>query len=389
MENFTNKQINFDILKERAHNLRWAEVPDGVIPLTAADHDFPCAPEVVEALTDYIKDGYFPYIENRGMERFKEDLAKSFRERKNEPVEAKYVLPIDSAARGMQVIADAFLQPGDECLVFDPVDFLFRTSMSNAGATIKLFPSNLKEDRISLEGLENYITPKTKMIGFCNPHNPTGKVFTAEELTKIADICGRHGVVVFADEVHSDFVHAPNRHQVFAKLSEAAKNMCVTAVNPAKTFNIAGLRTSSVVTMNPELQAQYQAALASCKLGREGFGIAGYVKAFTECDYYADQLLPYIQGNLHYVLDYIHEHFPQIGAYMPEGTFFLWLDCRKLPFKTQAELDRFFVEKVKLGLNPGDTFGVEGERFLRMNVACPRAYCEEAMRRMSAAFAEL
>ena len=117
MENFTNKQINFDILKERAHNLRWAEVPDGVIPLTAADHDFPCAPEVVEALTDYIKDGYFPYIENRGMERFKEDLAKSFRERKNEPVEAKYVLPIDSAARGMQVIADAFLQPGDECLL--------------------------------------------------------------------------------------------------------------------------------------------------------------------------------------------------------------------------------------------------------------------------------
>ena len=107
MENFTNKQINFDILKERAHNLRWAEVPDGVIPLTAADHDFPCAPEVVEALTDYIKDGYFPYIENRGMERFKEDLAKSFRERKNEPVEAKYVLPIDSVARGMQVIADS------------------------------------------------------------------------------------------------------------------------------------------------------------------------------------------------------------------------------------------------------------------------------------------
>ena len=177
MENFTNKQINFDILKERAHNLRWAEVPDGVIPLTAADHDFPCAPEVVEALTDYIKDGYFPYIENRGMERFKEDLAKSFRERKNEPVEAKYVLPIDSAARGMQVIADAFLQPGDECLVFDPVDFLFRTSMSNAGATIKLFPSNLKEDRISLEGLENYITPKTKMIGFCNPHNPMGMLY--------------------------------------------------------------------------------------------------------------------------------------------------------------------------------------------------------------------
>ena len=182
MENFTNKQINFDILKERAHNLRWAEVPDGVIPLTAADHYFPCAPEVVEALTDYIKDGYFPYIENRGMERFKEDLAKSFRERKNEPVEAKYVLPIDSAARGMQVIADAFLQPGDECLVFDPVDFLFRTSMSNAGATIKLFPSNLKEDRISLEGLENYITPKTKMIGFCNPHNPMGMVYPKEDL---------------------------------------------------------------------------------------------------------------------------------------------------------------------------------------------------------------
>ena len=252
MENFTNKQINFDILKERAHNLRWAEVPDGVIPLTAADHDFPCAPEVVEALTDYIKDGYFPYIENRGMERFKEDLAKSFRERKNEPVEAKYVLPIDSAARGMQVIADAFLQPGDECLVFDPVDFLFRTSMSNAGATIKLFPSNLKEDRISLEGLENYITPKTKMIGFCNPHNPMGMLYTKEDLDYLLTLSEKYGFYIMNDEIWSDMIYPEAHFNSLLEFGPERNKRTLTVYGFSKTFGVAGLRIGCVYATNQE-----------------------------------------------------------------------------------------------------------------------------------------
>ena len=384
---------NFDEIVDRrgTNSSKWLKYPADVLPMWIADSDFRCAQPIVDEMKRLAEHGVYgyPYVQEGSFERA---TVRWCHVRYDWDFEESMVDFVPSTGTALAVAVKAFCEPGDKVLMQTPIYPPFTAVTQKNGCTASNNPLIFRDGKweIDFEDFERRAAdPKCKLFLLCNPHNPTGKVFTAEELTKIADICGRHGVVVFADEVHSDFVHAPNRHQVFAKLSEAAKNMCVTAVNPAKTFNIAGLRTSSVVTMNPELQARYQAALASCKLGREGFGIAGYVKAFTECDYYADQLLPYIQGNLHYVLDYIHEHFPQIGAYMPEGTFFLWLDCRKLPFKTQAELDRFFVEKVKLGLNPGDTFGVEGERFLRMNVGCPRAYCEEAMRRMSAAFAEL
>lgn len=162
--------------------MRWAEQDADVIPLTAADHDFPCAPEVVQALQDYIKEGYFTYTPHRGFPSFKKAIAKAMKERKNEDVNPDFVLPIDSAARGMKVIADAVLQPGDEVIVFDPVDFLFRTSMESAGAKVILFPTNLQSDCVSLEGLEDYITPKTKMLGFCNPHNPMGMLYKKEDL---------------------------------------------------------------------------------------------------------------------------------------------------------------------------------------------------------------
>ena len=156
MVDFTNKSIDFQVLRQRAFNLRWAEVPEGVIrwaevpegviPLTAADSDFHPAPEIAEAMIQYIQGGYFSYTPKRGFPEFKEAIAKALWERKQEKVDPELILPIDSAARGMDAIAKAVLEPGDEAIVFDPVDFLFKTSMEAAGAKIVLFPMKLRED---------------------------------------------------------------------------------------------------------------------------------------------------------------------------------------------------------------------------------------------------
>ena len=146
MNSFTNSEVNLEVLKKRAYNMRWAEVEEGMIPLTAADPDFPAPREIADSLIEYIKGGYFSYTPKRGFPEFGESLARAVKNRKNEDIDPKLVLPVDSAARGMHIIAQAVLTPGDEALVFDPVDFLFKTSMEAAGAKVNLFPMKFRED---------------------------------------------------------------------------------------------------------------------------------------------------------------------------------------------------------------------------------------------------
>ena len=209
MAEFTNNQVKLDVLKQRAYNMRWAEVEEGVIPLTAADPDFPAPKAIDDALISYIQGGYFSYTPKRGFPEFKESLVRALKERKNEEIDPELVLPIDSAARGMHVIAQTILKPGDEALVFDPVDFLFKTSMEAAGAKVNLFPMTFREDgTIVFSHIEEYITPKTKMLGLCNPHNPLGKVYPKEDLEYLLDLSEKYGFYIMNDEIWSDIVYS-------------------------------------------------------------------------------------------------------------------------------------------------------------------------------------
>lgn len=384
MENFTNKQINFDILKERAHNLRWAEVPEGVIPLTAADHDFPCAPEVVDALTDYIKDGYFPYIENQGMPRFKEDLAKAFNERKNEHVEAKYVLPIDSAARGMNVIAHAFLQPGDECIVFDPVDFLFRTNMEDAGATIKLFPTKVKDGYITLEGLEDYITPKTKMIGFCNPHNPMGLLYTKEELDYLLTLSEKYGIYIMNDEIWSDMIYPGNRFNSLLEFGPERNQRTLSVYGFSKTFGVAGLRIGCVYATNQEnydklvAASMVESTVGGINLLSQIAGIACLEKGF----YRVEQFIQQITENRDYALERIAK-MPGITCHKPSATFVIFPDITATGMDP-VDLVALLKDKYKLAIVPGGKrfFGPGSEGHVRICLATSHEVLAEGLNRL-------
>ena len=384
MKGFTNDNINFDILKERAFNLRWAEQPDGVIPLTAADHDFPCAPEVVEALQDYIKDGYFPYIPNRGIKRFKEDLANTFRERKHEDVEAEYVLPIDSAASGMYVIARAFLKPGDECIVFDPVDFLCRTSMEPMGATLMLFPSSLKNDRISLEGLEDYITPKTKMIGFCNPHNPMGMLYSKEDLNYLLNLSEKYGFYIMNDEIWSDMIYPGNRFNSLLEFGSERNKRTVSVYGFSKTFGIAGLRVGCIYCTNQEnydavvKSSMVDETIGGINLLSQVAGIACLEKAFYRVDEFVQQMTE----NRDYALERIIK-MPGIKCHTPQATFVIFPDITETGMDP-VDLVNLLREKYKVAIVPGGKrfFGPGSDGHVRICLATSHEILEEGLNRI-------
>lgn len=386
MKGFTNENIKFDVLRQRAYNMRWAEQDTDVIPLTAADHDFPCAPEVVQALQDYIKEGYFTYTPHRGFPSFKQAIAKAMKERKNEDVNPDFVLPIDSAARGMKVIADAVLQPGDEVIVFDPVDFLFRTSMESAGAKVILFPTNLQSDCVSLEGLEDYITPKTKMLGFCNPHNPMGMLYKKEDLDYLLRLSEKYGFYIMNDEIWSDMIYPECEFTSLLHFGAERNARTLTVYGFSKTFGLAGLRIGCVYTMNQEMYDRVvKASLVDTTIGgidalSQIAGEAALKYGFPRVDAFRAQ----IAENRDYALARI-EKMPGIKCHKPQATFVLFPDITGTGWDP-VELIDVLKEKYRVALVPGGArfFGPGSEGHIRICLSTSHEVLEEGLNRLEA-----
>lgn len=386
MKGFTNENIKFDVLHQRAYNMRWAEQDADVIPLTAADHDFPCAPEVVQALQDYIKEGYFTYTPHRGFPSFKKAIAKAMKERKNEDVNPDFVLPIDSAARGMKVIADAVLQPGDEVIVFDPVDFLFRTSMESAGAKVILFPTNLQSDCVSLEGLEDYITPKTKMLGFCNPHNPMGMLYKKEDLDYLLRLSEKYGFYIMNDEIWSDMIYPECEFTSLLHFGAERNARTLTVYGFSKTFGLAGLRIGCVYTMNQEMYDRVvKASLVDTTIGgidalSQIAGEAALKYGFPRVDAFRAQ----IAENRDYALARI-EKMPGIKCHKPQATFVLFPDITGTGWDPVDLID-VLKEKYRVALVPGGArfFGPGSEGHIRICLSTSREVLEEGLNRLEA-----
>lgn len=386
MKGFTNENIKFDVLRQRAYNMRWAEQDADVIPLTAADHDFPCAPEVVQALQDYIKEGYFTYTPHRGFPSFKKAIAKAMNERKNEDVNPDFVLPIDSAARGMKVIADAVLQPGDEVIVFDPVDFLFRTSMESAGAKVILFPTNLQSDCVSLEGLEDYITPKTKMLGFCNPHNPMGMLYKKEDLDYLLRLSEKYGFYIMNDEIWSDMIYPECEFTSLLHFGAERNARTLTVYGFSKTFGLAGLRIGCVYTMNQEMYDRVvKASLVDTTIGgidalSQIAGEAALKYGFPRVDAFRAQ----IAENRDYALARI-EKMPGIKCHKPQATFVLFPDITGTGWDPVDLID-VLKEKYRVALVPGGArfFGPGSEGHIRICLSTSREVLEEGLNRLEA-----
>ncbi len=388
---FTNEDVRLDVLKERAFNMRWAEVKTGVIPLTAADPDFPAAPEISKALIEYIKGGYFPYVPNRGLKAFKESISRALA-KKDEIVDSELILPIDSAARGMDVIAKTVLRPGDEAIVFDPVDFLFKTSMENAGAKIVLFPMKINENgNIDFSSLEDYITPKTKMIGLCNPHNPLGKTYPIDDLDYILSLSEKHGFYIMNDEIWSDIVYSDSKFISILSLGPERNRKTVSVYGFSKGFGIAGLRAGCVYCQDEEL---FEKIVDSSNVDKTIGGISSLsqiagIACLDECSYWVKEFVEYLQKNRDYAVKRLNA-MPGIVCNNPEATFVLFPDITETG-KSSEEIVNYLKEKKDVFIVPGGSrfFGPGSEGHVRICIATSRELLIEALDRIEQGIREL
>lgn len=387
MNYFDNKNVNLSALKKKAYNFRWAEVPEGMIPLTAADPDYPCAPAIKKAMSDYIEDGYFSYTPKLGLEEFNQAFVSYVKVRKNEDIKAENVLPVDSAARAMYIIAKAFLKPGDEMIVFDPCDFLFRESCLAAGAAPVYYPAVLDAEnrKMDLSKLEEYITDKTKMLGLCNPHNPYGLVYTKEELDYIMQICEKHNILIMNDEIWSDIIYPD---AVFNSIYCLGNDRCrrvLSVFGFSKSFGLAGLRIGCVYTSDNDMFEKIVEAsdVMSTAGGAASISQVAAAAAMKEAEGWLDEFINHLAGNRDFAVKYINENIPGLHAYKPEGTYLLYVDIKELRINS-AEFIEYLKMNANLAIIPGghQFFGEQSEGYVRICIATSREILEEGLKRL-------
>lgn len=381
---FENEKVKLDVLKKRAYNLRWAEVADGVIPMTAADPDYPVAKEITDAMMEYIQDGYFSYTPKMGFESFKEAISKALYERKGEDIPASQILPIDSAARAMDIIAKSFLKAGEEMIVFDPCDYLFREACLQAGGTPVFFPADLKDGLIDLSKLEEYITPKTRMIGLCNPHNPYGKSYTKEQLDFLMSLCEKYDLYIMNDEIWSDIMYPDAQFNSIYCLGNERCGRVLSVFGFSKSFGLAGLRIGCMYTTNKEC---FDKLVETSQVLSTAGGIASISQvageaACSKAYYWVDEFVKHLVVSRDYAVEEINK-IPGLKAYRPDGTYLLYVDMSAYQMKAVDFVD-YLKEKVKLVIVPGGKqyFGDLSEGHVRICFATSRAILEEGLKRL-------
>lgn len=382
--NFSDADINMKALRQRAFNLRWATQPEDVIPLTAADPDFKCAPEIIEAINAYSAERTFAYGPAEGLKEFREVISRTVGERKNIKTSPDLILPVDSAAQGMFVIAKYCLQPGDEAIVFDPVDFLFKTSVEAAGGVAALFPVDVTTGKFDADHLRSLITPKTKMICLCNPHNPIGKVYSKEELEQIGQIAVKHDLWIMNDEIWSDIIFPHTTFTSIASLSPEIAERTLTVYGFSKSFGLAGLRVGFIISPSAMV---HEGIIETSMVRTTAFGVSTVSQvaaqaAFEKCWYWVDGFLQHLTVNKNYAVDRLNK-MPGISCHNPQGCYLVFPDI-KATGRSSTILTELFLKEGRVAVVPGAAkwFGPGAEGHIRICIATSHNFLKEGLDRM-------
>ena len=381
---FGADQVNLDILKKRAFNLRWASVPEGVIPLTAADLDFPCAYPIREAISKYAQDGYLSYGPPEGLLAFREALSENYRLSKKVDVDPGNILPVNSASFGIYLICKTFLAPGDEAIIFDPVDFLFRYSVEAVHAIAVPFAIPAGTNNVEFGALEEIITPRTKMICLCNPLNPTGKVFTKEDLIQLGEIATKHDLIILSDEIWSDIIFKPHQFTSISSLDEEIKNRTITVTGFSKSYGLAGLRIGAVLAPNKEYYSKlFLASLHQSTI--HGSNVLGQIAATTalrECGDWLTEFLIHLQKMRDLCVTELNS-IKGFHCIAPEGCYVAFANITETGLSSEA-IQKLILEKSKVSVIPGlkQWFGEGAEGYIRISFATSETILTEAFSRI-------
>jgi cystathionine beta-lyase len=353
-----------------------------VIPMWVADMDFKTPSFILEAIRKRTEHEILGYsIRN---ESFYVSVTNWMQKRHQWEVPKSWITFSPGVVPALTMAVLAYTQPGDKVIIQSPVYFPFYTSVQNTGR--QLVNNQLKRVGgkyvIDYEDLERQIDSRTKMIILCNPHNPVGRVWTKDELLKLADICIKNNILILSDEIHSDLIFSPNKHVPLMTVSDAVAEICISTYAPSKTFNLAGLSTSILIIKNTQFRKKFDNYLNDFHLnGGNIFGNVALESAYKNGEEWLEELLCYLSGNIEIVRNFALKHSDKMDLIEPEATYLLWCDFAKLKF-SDKELENFMIKKARLGMNSGVMFGSGGSGFCRMNIACPRAILLQALNQL-------
>lgn len=383
----TNMKYDFDKVTPRCgtNSYKWDSTDDReVLPMWVADMDFPTAPCIINALEKRVEHGIFGYT--RVPEEYYDAVISWFSRRHHWKPRREWFIYTSGVVPALSAVIKALTNVGDKVLTLTPVYNCFFSSIRNNGCELDSCALRYEDNTFSIdyEDLERRAAdPKTTLMLLCNPHNPSGRVWTREELRRIGDICIKNNVVVVADEIHCELVHPGFTYTPFASVSEEFQKHSVTCVAPSKAFNIAGLQIANIIVENDKWRQRIDKAInlnEVCDVNP--FGVIATIAAYNEGEEWLNQLLQYIHGNYLFFKDYCEEHLPQLPVAPLEGTYLAWMDCRSLGISSE-ELEEELMKEAKLWLNAGSMYGKEGEGFMRWNLACPRQLVKEGIERFS------
>ena len=361
---------------------------DDVIPLWIADMDFKTAQPIIDALKARAEEGIWGYTARP--DSYFEAIRGWQKRRNGWDIDQSLMSFSLGVVQTISAMVKLFTPEGGSVLIQTPVysEFYDMTEAWNRRVLENQFIEKDGKWEMDWADFEAKLE-EADLFLLCNPHNPLGIVWTPEELCRMVELCMKHHVVLFSDEIHSDLIFHGKKHTPTATVSPEAAQYVVTGISGTKTFNLAGLQASTAVFPNAHMKQVFDHYWQCMDIHRNNaFSLTAMQAAFNEGEEWLEQLLAYLSDNFDFVVNYCREHIPQIKTYAPDATYLMWLDCRELGLDNEA-LRRFMIEKAKLGLNEGYTFGRSLSGYMRLNAACPRSVLEQAMKQLEAAVKSL
>ena len=377
---------NFDeiIPRRNSNSCKWdSAADDRILPLWVADMDFRAAPPIIEAFERRVRHGIFGYT--KVPQAYFDAVTGWFEKRHNFTFLKEWTLYTTGVVPALSAIIKALTVPGDNVIVQTPIYQCFFSSIRNNGCEISVNQLLYQDGTytIDFDDLEAKASdPRAKLLLLCSPHNPVGRVWSKEELTRIGNICLKNGVTAVSDEIHCDLVYEGYRHIPFVSINEDFLRHSVTCTAPSKTFNIAGLQIANIHAADETIRKKINKALninEVCEIN--SFATDALIAAYNEGETWLEELKKYLFGNYLYLKDFFEKHFPQFPVLPLEATYLVWVDCSVLK-KSSAEIAEMLLEKEGLWVNAGTMYGAGGENFIRLNIACPRALLAEGLQRI-------
>lgn len=364
--------------------------PEDILPLWVADMDFKVADEITDAITKVVSHGIYGYTDSK--DDYFDALKNWYLTNYSWEIKKEWLVKTPGVVYAIATAIRAFTNPGDAIIIQQPVYYPF-FKMIQLNDRVVVNSPLVNHDGFYEMNFEEFeqkiIDNKVKVFILCSPHNPVGRVWTTEELTRIGEICLKHNVLVISDEIHSDFIYEGYKHTVFSSLSEEFKNNSIICTAPSKTFNLAGLQISNVFIANEDLRKRFIREKAKTGYDEVNtIGLTAAKAAYSEGKAWLDGMRSYLKDNLDYVREFLNERLPMLKLVEPQGTYLIWIDFRGLGL-TESEREDLIVNKAKLWLDTGSMFGVDGKGYERINIACPRSILKKALEQLEGAIKAL